>query len=153
MMKRPDINVAAAAGLSVYLPLYWMATRPESDCTLNPTPNPLTAFKVGALMFTLAAYLLAPSVLSLLSRYPLAARTPSWLSTPAVGSAILVLAGVAVSFVTGEPVTVEWTVTAWLVLCLWTMPAAAGVYYFGAVVRLIKAWRRWPHHQALDLRK
>lgn len=149
MVKRSDIKVAAAAGLSVYLPLYWLATRPDS----YGTPNPLTAVEVGALLFTLVVYLLAPFVLKLLSRYPLAAETPSWLSIPAVGSAMLVLTRDVAMVVTGQRVMVEETVTAWLVLSVWAMPAAAGVYYFGAAVRLIKAFRRWPDHETHDLRQ
>jgi hypothetical protein len=149
MVKRSDIKVAAAAGLSVYLPLYWLATRPESD----GTPNPLTAFEVGLLLLTLALYLLAPFVLSLLSRYTLAARTPPWLSISAVGSAMLVAAGVAARVVTRQPITVEDTVLTWLVMSLWTMPASAWVYYFGPVVDLIKAWSRGPDYAPLNLRR
>lgn len=148
-MKRSDIKVAAAAGLSVYLPLYWLATRPDSD----GSPNPLTAVEVCVLLFTLAVYLLAPFFLSLLSRYPLAARIPSWLSVPAVGSAMLVLSGVVARGVTRQPITVEDTLTVWLVLSLWAMPASAGVYYFGAAVRLIKAFRRWPDYETPGLPK
>lgn len=148
-IRRADVKVAAAAGLSVYLPLYWLATRPDSD----GTPNPLTAVEVGALLLTLAVYLLAPFVLSLLSRYALAARTPSWLSVSAVGSAILVLVGDITLGVMRQPITVEETFKAWLVLSLWTMPASAGVYHFGAVVRLIQAWVRGPDYATLGLRK
>jgi ACR3 family arsenite efflux pump ArsB len=148
-MKR-DIKVAAAAGLSLYLPLYWLATRPDSD----GSPNPLTAAEVGALLLTLAVYLLVPFILGLLSRYTFAAKIPSWFYVSAFGSAILVLAGaVAVVFIMREPIIVEAPFIAWGVLTLWTMPAAAGVYYFGAAVRLIKAFRRWPDYETLDLRK
>lgn len=148
-MKRADIKVAAAAGLSVYLPLYWLATRPESD----GTPNPLTAGEVVALLFTLAVYLLSPFLLRLLSRYTLAARIPSWLSISVVGSAILAVAGVVAEGVRRQPVTVEDTVIFWLGLSLWTMPASAGVYYFGAAIRSVNAFRRWPDYETRDLRK
>ncbi len=146
-MKRADIKVAAAAGLSVYPPFYWLATRPESD----GTPNPLTAGEVGVLLLTLAAYLLVPFILSLLSRYPLAGKIPSWLSVSVAGSAILVLAGfIAIAVVMREPLMLDAPFISWLVLSVWTMPAAAVVYYFGDLIRLIKAWRRWPDYEALD---
>lgn len=148
-MMKADMKVATAAGLSVYLPLYWMATRPESD----GTPNPMTAGKVVALLLTFAVYLLTPFVLRLLSRYTLAARTPSWLSIPAVGSALLVMVGVAAMFVMRQPVTVEDTFMGWLVLSLWTMPASAWVYYFRPVVDLIKAWNRGPDYETLNFRQ
>jgi hypothetical protein len=148
-MKRADIKVAAAAGLSVYLPLYLLSTMDDS-CG---TPNPMTAGKAVMLLSVLAVYLLAPFVLRLLSRYALAAGTPLWLSIPAVGSAILVAAGVVVMFVTRERVTAEAPLIAWGVLTLWTMPASAVVYYFGAAVRLTKAFRRWPDYETLDTRK
>jgi hypothetical protein len=147
-MKK-DIKVAAAAGLSVYLPLYWMATTLTDACG---NPEPLTAFKVVALLLVLASYLLAPFLLSLLSRFPLAARPPRWLSIPAVGSAILVLAHVA--FVgTLPPMTWFVAVILWLGLSLWTLPASAAVYYFGAVVRWLKGWHRGPDYEALSLRR
>lgn len=132
-MERANIKVAAAAGLSVFLPLFWLSTTLTDACG---TPEPLTAVKVGLLLLTLASYLLAPFILSLLSRLPLAAGTPPWLSVPVVGSAVLVLAHVAVLGTTRLTATVEGTVVAWLALSLWTMTASAAAYYFGARVRL-----------------
>ena len=147
-MKRTDIKVAAAAGLSVYLPLYWMATTLTDECG---NPEPLTAFEVVVLLLVLASYLLAPLLLSFLSRFPLAARPPRWLSIPAVGSAILVLAHVA--FVgTLPPMTWFVAVILWLGLSLWTLPASAAVYYFGVLVRSARGRRRGPDYDALGLR-
>jgi hypothetical protein len=149
-MRRADIKVAAAAGLSVYLPFYWLATRPESD----GTPNPLTADEVGVLLLTLAVYLLVPFIMGRASRHRLAAKIPWWLYVSVVGSAILVLAGVAtIVFIMREPIVVEAPLIAWGVLTLWTMPAAAVVYYFRPVVDLIKAWNRGPDYETLDLRQ
>ena len=148
-MKK-DMKVAAAAGLSIYLPLYWMATTLTDACG---NPEPLTAFKVVVLLLVLASYLLAPFLLSLLSRFPLAARPPRWLSIPAVGSGILALASIVALGVTGRPLTVEGTVGLWLGLSLWTMPASAAVYYFGADVRRAKRWYSGPHYDALGYRK
>jgi len=147
-MRRADIKVAAAAGLSVYLPLYWLFTLPPE----SGRPNPLTAIEVGVLLLALAAYLLVPFVLSLLSRYPLAVATPAWLSISIVGSGILVMADVAFGG-TRLAQTLDDAFREWLVLSAWTMPASAGVYYFGAVVRLIKAWHHGPDFGGLGLRK
>jgi len=148
-VSRADIHVAAAAGLSVYLPLYWLATTLTDECG---NPEPLTASKVGVLLSTLAAYMLAPIVLRPLSRRPLAVRIPSWLSVPVVGSTFLVAAFAALSGLQ-LPVTLFAAVILWLGLSLWTMPAAAAVYYFGAVVRRVKAWHRGPDYNALSLQK
>src|SRR5687767_6594286 len=112
----------------------------------------MTGFTVGLLLSVLAAYLLAPFALRLLSCYTLAARTPFWLSVPAVGSAILVLAGVAFG-VPRPPLTIFGVAALWLGLSLWTMPASAAVYYFGAAVRAVKGWYRGPNYVALTIRK
>ncbi|HEX6183641.1 MAG TPA: hypothetical protein VFZ44_07005, partial [Pyrinomonadaceae bacterium] len=150
-MKRADIHVAAAAGLSVYLPLYWMATTLTDACG---NPEPLTAFKVVVLLLVLASYLSAPLLLSLPSRYTLVAGIPLWLAISAVGSAILVLVGVAgIVFIKREPIIVEAPFIAWGILTVWTMPASAAVYYFGAVVRWLKGWHRGPDYDALGFRK
>ena len=125
-VSRADIHVGAAAGLSVYLPLYWLFTTLTDECGNREA---LTAYSVGALLSVLAAYLLAPFALRALSRYPLAAGIPSWLSVPAVGSAIYVL-GVVAFGVKRQAVTLFEAAAAWLVLSLWTMPAAGAVYWF-----------------------
>jgi hypothetical protein len=148
-MKK-DLKVAAAAGLSVYLPLYWMATTLTDACG---NPEPLTAFEVVVLLLVFASYLLAPFLLSLLSRFPLAARPPRWLSIPAVGSGILVLAYVVALGVRGWPPSVEGTVGVWLGLSLWTMPASAAVCNFGAAVHRAKRWYSGPDYDALGLRR
>ena len=123
--SRIDIHVAAAGGLSVYLPLYWLATTLRDACG---NPEPLTLLQVVVLLLVLAAYLLAPFVVRLLSRHPLAAGIPSWLSVPAVGSALLVL-GVVAFGARGPALTLFQAAAAWLALSLWTMPASAGIYW------------------------
>ena len=123
--SRIDIHVAAAAGLSVYLPLYWLFTTLTDACG---NPEVLTAYTVGVLLAVLAAYLLAPFVLRLLSRHQLATGIPLWLSVPAVGSALLVLGFVA--FGPRRPaLTLFEAAASWLVLSLWTMPASAAVHW------------------------
>lgn len=149
-MKRADVNVAAAAGLSVYLPLHWLSTRLTDECG---NPEPLTALMVGVLLLSLASYLLAPLLLSLLSRFPLAARTPLWLSVPVVGSGIFITGYVAALAPARPSLTVGGVAVVWLALSLWTMPASAAVYYFGAAVRLIKRWHRGPDYSEFSLLK
>ncbi len=148
-MSRADIHVGAAAGLSVYLPLYWLFTTLTDECG---NKEPMTGFTVGLLLTALAAYLLAPFVLRPLSRHRLAAGIPSWLSVPAVGSAIYVL-GVVAFGVKQPAMTLFEAAVAWLALSLWTMPASAAVYYFGAFVRGIGRRRRGPDAAALGLLK
>jgi hypothetical protein len=138
-VSRAEIHVGAAAGLSVYLPLYWLSTTMTDACG---NPEALTAYKVGLLLSVLAAYLLAPFALRILARYTPAAEIPSWLSVPAVGSAFIVLALVAFE---RPALTLFEAATAWLALSLWTMPASAMVNY------LIKHWRRGPDYAAPGL--
>jgi hypothetical protein len=151
-LNRADIKVAAAAGLSVYLPLYWQFTRADSD----GTPNPLTAGEAGVLLLVLAAYLSAPAFLRLLSRLAshlhIAGSSPSWLSISALGAAVLVSADYVFG-ASGLSETVDDAARTWLVLSAWAMPPSAAVYYFGAVVRLIKGWHRGPDYFELSLRK
>lgn len=148
MPRGADVKVAAAAGLSVYLPLYWLSTRPDSD----GAPNPLTAGEVAALLLVLTTYLLAPFARRLLSRRPLASKTPSWLSTPALSAALLV--GAALVFGgAGLDLTAGEAFAGWLMLSVWAMPAAAAVYYFGAAARSIKARRGACRDAGLGLRE
>jgi hypothetical protein len=148
MIKRSDINVAAVTGLSVYLPLYGLFTLPDSCGTAYP----LTTGEFRALLLSFAAYLLVPVFLSLLSRLRLSPPAPSWLWVSVIGSGIFALTDVGLGN-TGAARTAGDALKLWLLLCAWTAPPAAGAYYFGAAVRLVKRWHRGPDYGALSFRE
>jgi hypothetical protein len=125
-MKCVDIEVAVAAGLAVVFPLYKILTLPE----ICESPN-LTHGESVALLAALASYLSVPLLFGLL-RGQRNARFV-WLWTSVLGS---LLCAVALNCLV---VRIGWgfglSAAVWLVLCAWTLPFAAAVYYSGMIIR------------------
>jgi hypothetical protein len=125
-MKRVDLEVAAAAGLAVVLPLYKILTLPE----MCESPN-LTHGEVVALPAAFASYLSVPLMFGLL-RGRRGARFV-WLWTPALGSLICAVALYCLV------VRIDWglglSAAMWLALCAWTLAFAAAAYYSGMIIR------------------
>ena len=136
-MKRVDLEVAVAAGLSVVLPLYEIFTRAESD----GSPNPLTLGEAAALLLALASYLIAPSPLRLLRSRRVGRLV--WLWTPVFGSLLI-----AVALHCWRARSPYWSpersAVVWLALCAWTLPLAAAVHYPGMVIRRFRRWHEGP---------
>jgi len=126
-MKRVDIAVAAAAGLAVVFPLYQIFLLPE----ICESPK-LTHGEAVALLAALASYLSVPLLFMLLRGRRFTRHV--WLWTPVLGS---LLCAVALYFlvVRSEARSSGRFAVVWLVLCAWTLPFAAAVYYSGMIVR------------------
>jgi hypothetical protein len=129
-MKRVDLAVAAAAGLSAVFPLYQIFTL--ADICESPTLTPVEAL---ALLAALASYLSVPSLLRRLRGQRVARFV--WLWTPLLGS---LLSAVAIYCFLRR--NVDWgfkqSAFVWLALSLWTLPFAAAAYYSGTFVRRIR---------------
>jgi peptidoglycan biosynthesis protein MviN/MurJ (putative lipid II flippase) len=130
-MKRVDLEVAVAAGLSVVFPLYKIFTLPE----ICDSPK-LALGEAVTLLVTLASYLSAPLLCGLL-RGQRGTRFV-WLWTAVLGS---LLSAVALYCLGSRSIDwgLELFAKVWLALCVWTLPFAAVVYYSGMIIRGI--WR------------
>ena len=128
-MKRVDLEVAAAAGLAVVLPLYKILTLPE----MCESPN-LTHGESVALLAALASYLSVPLLSGLL--WGQRGARFVWLWTPVLGS---LLCAVALYCLV---VRIDWgfrlSAMVWLALCAWTLPFAAAVNYSGMIIRGVR---------------
>ncbi len=135
-MKRVDLEVAAAAGLVVVLPLYKIFTLAEMCESPLLTPG-----EIGVLLVVLASYLSVPLLFGRL-RGQRAARF-MWLWIPVVGSLPIAFALSRLG-----AYSVDWGLErfakVWLVLCVWTLPFAAAVYYSGMIMRGIRRWHEGP---------
>jgi len=132
-MKRVDFDVSVAVGLGVSFPLYKILTLPD----YCGTPDPLSLGDTVALLVVFASYLIVPLLLRLLPGQRVVRL--GWLWTPVLGSLLLAVAhyfGIARSAEWG----VEQSAKVWFVLCLWTLPIAAAVYYSGMIVRGLRKW-------------
>ena len=131
-MKRVDLEVAVAAGLSVVLPLYKIFTLPEICDT-----SKLALGEAVTLLVTLASYLSIPLLCGLIRGQRVARFV--WLWTPIFGSLLS-----AVALYCLAPRSIDWGlelfVKVWLALSIWTLAFAAVVYYSGMIIRGI--WRR-----------
>jgi hypothetical protein len=131
-MKRVDLEVAVAAGLSVVFPLYKIFTLPE----ICDSPK-LTLAEAVALLAVLASYLSVPLLLGLLRSQRVARFV--WLWTPVLGS----LPVAVILYYPGSH-SIDWGLErfamVWLALCLWTLPFAAAVHYSGMIIRGIRRW-------------
>jgi hypothetical protein len=136
-MKRVDLEVAVAAGLSVVFPLYKILTLPDSCGSTNP----LTLGEAVALLFVLASYLSVPLLFGLLRGQRVARFM--WLWTPVLGS---LLSAVILCCLGSRSIDwgLERAAKVWLVLCVWTLPFAAVVYYSGRIIRGIRRWHVGP---------
>lgn len=135
-MKRVDIAVSAAAGLAVALPLYRIFLLPE----MCDSPA-LTHGESFAALAALASY---PSVTWLLGL--LRGRRPArhvWLWTPVFGS-LLCAAALFLLALRPDARDLGRFALVWLALCVWTLPFAAAVNYFGMLVRGIRRWHEGP---------
>jgi hypothetical protein len=135
-MKRVDLEVAVAAGLSVVFPLYKIFTLPE----ICESPN-LTLGESVALLVALASYLSVPLLFGLLRGQRVARFV--WLWTPVLGSLHVVVAPYWL-----RANSIDWglerSAKMWLALCVWTLPFAAAVYYSGMIIRGIRRWHEGP---------
>jgi hypothetical protein len=131
-MKRVDLEVAVAAGLSVVFPLYHIFTLPE----ICESPH-LTLGEAVSLALAVASYLSVP-LLCGLRRGRRDARF-MWLWTAVLGSL-----PVAVVIYVLWSRSIDWGLArfalVWLALCVWTLPFAAVVYYSGMMMRGIRRW-------------
>jgi peptidoglycan biosynthesis protein MviN/MurJ (putative lipid II flippase) len=136
-MKRVDLAVAVAAGLSVVFPLYKIFTLPGT-CD---SPNPLTLGGAVALLAILASYLSVPLLYGQL-RGQRSARFV-WIWTPVLGSLLSTLAVYCLA-----PRSKEWglelSAKVWLALCVWTLPFAAVAYYSEKIIRGRRSWHEEP---------
>jgi hypothetical protein len=135
-MKRVDLEIAVAAALAVVFPLYKILTLPEL-CESSK----LTLGEAIALLVTLASYLSVPLLFGLLRG--LRVSRFGWLWTPVLGSLPVALALYCL-----RDRSIDWglerAAKVWLILCVWTLPFAAVVYYSGMIVRGVRRWHEGP---------
>ena len=134
-MKRVDLEVAVAAGLSIVFPLYKIFTLPEI------CDSPKLALGEGvSLLAALASYLCVPLLFGLI-RGQRGTRFV-WLWTPVLGSMLTAVALYCLVVVKDRG-PAQFAMV-WLVLCVWTLPFAAVVYYSGMIIRGIRRRREGP---------
>ena len=129
-MKRVDIAVSAAAGLAVVFPLYQIYLLPGMCESPKLTPG-----EAAATLAAFASYLGVPLLLGPLRGRPLARYV--WLWTPVLGS-MLCADALFLLALRPEARGLGRFATVWLALCIWTLPFAAVVNYFGMIVGRIR---------------